>query len=273
MKTKKLLILLLLGILIYFFCYWQNNDVVVSSYIYANNKINASIDGYKIAQISDLHNKKFGKSQKGLLYILKKANPNIIVITGDIVDSRHTNIDTALEFVEGAVKIAPVYYVTGNHEYRLANDEWNKLMQGLEQYGVIILDNEFINVEYKNENFYLIGLNDLNLSNNTLKTLCSDLDINKIKIVLAHEPQYFDNYKDSKVDLVLAGHAHGGQFRLPFIGALIAPNQGLFPKYTSGPYSKDRTTMIVSRGLGNSIIPVRIFNRPEVVIITIKFQY
>jgi predicted MPP superfamily phosphohydrolase len=268
-KNKKLVIMFIVIVFIIIFCIWENNDIVVSNYDYKTEKISDDLDGYKIAQISDLHNKEFGKNQKRLLQILKDEDPNLIVITGDVVDSRHTDIDVALEFVKGAVDIAPVYYVTGNHEYWLINDDWDKLMQGLEQYGDIILDNEVIEMGNV-DRFYLIGLNDNNLSGDTLNKLCSDLDSDKLQIVLAHEPQYLNNYSEAEVDLVLSGHAHGGQFRLPFIGGLVAPDQGFFPKYTSGTFIENDTTMIVSRGLGNSIVPIRVFNRPEVVIVKLQ---
>ncbi|MDF2556228.1 MAG: metallophosphoesterase [Bacillales bacterium] len=273
LKRKKIIMLFLVGMLIVVFCFWQNNDIVVSNYSFKTKKISNNLDGYKIAQISDLHNKKFGKNQMNLINILKKENPNCIAITGDIVDSKYTDIDVALEFVKIAVKIAPVYYITGNHEYLLDQNDWNRLMQTMEQYGVKILDNEAINIEGELvDDFYLIGLSDKNLSDDSLKSLTSNLHSEKLQIVLAHEPQFLNIYSDSNVDLVLSGHAHGGQFRFPLIGGLIAPGQGFFPKYTSGEYKKKNTTMIVNRGLGNSVIPVRVFNRPEVVIVKLQKQ-
>jgi len=268
-KHKKYVILFIVVIVITIFCLWQNNDIVVSNYVYKTKKINADLGGYKIAQISDLHNKEFGKSQKRLLKILKEENPNLIVITGDIVDSSRTDIDVALEFVKGAVDIAPVYYVTGNHEHWLKADDWNVLMQGLKQCGATILDDEVVEIG-NNHSFYLIGLNDNTLSSNILNELCSNLASDKLQIMLAHEPQYINKYSEAEVNLVLSGHAHGGQIRLPFVGGLVAPKQGIFPKYTSGVYIENNTTMIVSRGLGNSIIPIRIFNRPEVVIVKLQ---
>lgn len=269
LKYKKYVILFIVVIVITIFCFWQNNDIVVSNYVYKAEQISADLSGYTIAQISDLHNKEFGKEQKRLLKILKVENPNLIVITGDIVDSSHTDIDVALEFVKGAVEIAPVYYVTGNHEYWLKADDWDVLMQGLKQCGATILDDEVVEIG-NDRSFYLIGLNDNSLSSNILNELCSNLDSDKLQIVLAHEPQYIINYSEADVNLVLSGHAHGGQIRLPFLGGLVAPDQGIFPKYTSGIYIENNTTMIVSRGLGNSIIPIRIFNRPEVVIVKLQ---
>jgi predicted MPP superfamily phosphohydrolase len=271
MKYNKLLLGISLGIAFLVFCLWQNNDIVVNEHLYRTKEISERFDGYRIAHISDLHNKEFGKDQMSLIKILEKAAPNLIVITGDIVDSKKTNIDVALEFVKGATRIAPVYYVTGNHELWLSQNNYDKLMQGMNEYGVILLDNKVTPITLAGEvGFYLLGLGDHNLTDQTLDTLCSDLNPDQVQIVLAHEPQFLDLYRSTGVDLVLSGHAHGGQFRLPGIGGLVAPDQGFFPKYTSGAYVEGNTTMIVSRGLGNSIIPVRIFNRPQVVIIKLK---
>ena len=268
---KRLVILSILSLLLIIFFIWQNNDIVISNYVYKSSKLDNNLSGYKIAQLSDLHNKEFGKNQKKLLDILVDEAPDIIVITGDIVDSKNTDIDIALRLVKGATKIAPVYYVTGNHEHWLNDEDRNALLQGLQQYGVTLLDNKAVTVEKeKCKGFHLIGLSDKNLSDSTLETLCSRISPDEMKIVLAHEPQYFENYDDAGADLVLSGHAHGGQIRLPFLGGLVAPNQGFFPKYTSGTYIKNNTTMIVSRGLGNSIVPIRVFNRPEVVIVTLQ---
>lgn len=271
MKGKKIVILFIISVLIFIFCVWQNNDIVISNYIYKTEKISDALNGYKIAQISDLHNKEFGKNNKNLLGILEEEEPDIIVITGDVVDDSRTDIEAALEFVKGAVEIAPVYYVTGNQEYWLSRDDWDKLMQGMEERGVTLLDNETVSIEKENtESFYLIGLGDKSLSNNTLATLCADLDPQKLQILLAHEPQYIEKYSKAGVDLVFSGHAHGGQFRLPFIGGFFAPDQGFFPKYAAGTYLMNNTTMVVSRGLGNSRIPVRLFNRPDVVIVILQ---
>ncbi|MHB1153882.1 MAG: metallophosphoesterase [Eubacteriales bacterium] len=270
-KKNKYGIIFIIILFIISFSIWQNNDIIFSDFEYKTEKINDSLDGYKIVQISDLHNKEFGKHQIRILNIIKDIDPDLIVITGDIIDSNHTDIDIALAFVEGAAEIAQVYYVTGNHEYMIDYKSRNILMQRMEQCGVIILNNETVEIVNEfGDGFYLVGLDDNFLSDNTLMNLSAALDINKLRIVLAHEPQYLTNYARAKVDLVLTGHAHGGQIRLPFIGGLIAPDQGLFPKYTSGTYIENDTTMIVSRGLGNSLIPVRVFNRPEIVMIELR---
>lgn len=160
-KIRKMIVFVFIGMLLVLFCIWQNNDIVISYYNYKTSQISDNLNGYKIAQISDLHNKEFAKNQKNILNLLIKENPDIIVITGDIFDSSHTNINLALEFVKGAVEIAPVFYVTGNHELWLSISDKDKLMNGMEQFGVTLLDNKVINMENENDDgFYLIGLSD-----------------------------------------------------------------------------------------------------------------
>ena len=171
--------------------------------------------------------------------------------------------------VKEAVKIAPVYYVTGNHEYWLDPSENEQMMQGILAAGAYDLDDEAVCIEKGDSSFMLIGLDDQHLSDETLKNLLQEQK-NELSIVLAHEPQYLQNYANAGADLVLTGHAHGGQIRLPFVGGIVAPDQGFLPEYTSGKYNRADTEMIVSRGLGNSIIPVRLFNYPEVVCVELR---
>lgn len=271
MKQKTLIIVFITGFLLILFLLWQNNDIVITEYIYKTSKISSHFDGFQIAQVSDLHNKEFGKNQRQLLSKLRKATPDIIVLTGDQVDSKNTRIDIAFEFVQEALKIAPVYYISGNHEVWLSTKDWNKLMGGLMPFGAIPMDNRVMEITKAGEpGFYLLGLSDSHLNDYTLSNQNSDIPGDRLQILLAHEPQYLEHYSSCGVDLVLSGHAHGGQFRIPGLGGLVAPGQGLFPKYTSGPYQAGNTTMIVSRGLGNSIIPIRIFNRPQVIIIKLS---
>lgn len=269
-KTKKrILIIACVCIVLILFFWFNNKHLVVSNYTYESEKIAEDLDGFKIVQISDLHNARFGKDNKKLLAKIQNEQPDIIVLTGDLVDSNHTNMKTALKFAKAAGKICPVYYVTGNHEKWLSDDELSELLTGLKESGVIILDNECEIISKGNASFCLVGLDDKNLMDDTLKKLLNGHE-DVLAVVLAHEPQYLQDYANAKADLVLSGHAHGGQFRLPFIGGVVAPDQGFNPKYTAGIYHSKNTTMIVSRGLGNSIIPVRVFNFPEVVCIELK---
>lgn len=262
-KYIKSAIVLLIVIALLLFCSYQNRHLETTYYTYKAEQLGADLEGYRIVQISDLHNVKFGKNNQKLVDRIRECEPDMIVLTGDLVDSNHTNVDRAVQFVDEIVKICPVYYVTGNHEYWLDTSEYENLMDGVASAGVIILDDQVVEISRGDAKFRLVGLDDKSLADGTLEALLSDEK--ELTVVLAHEPQYFARYAGTGVDLVLSGHAHGGQFRLPFVGGIVAPDQGFLPKYTAGEYYMNGTEMIVSRGLGNSVIPVRLFNYPEIV--------
>lgn len=272
-KSTKKCILFIIFILLIPFCYWQNNGLMVTEYDYFSDKVTQNLDGYKIVQISDLHNKKFGAGNKKLLKKIQEQQPDMIAVTGDVIDSSRTDIEAAVEFIEAAVDIAPVYYITGNHEDFVTIEEKESLLNQIEQAGAVILDNQIVFIEEGENSFYLCGLADKSLQSSKLREMTEELNMEQdLVILLAHEPQYINHYSSTNVDLVLTGHAHGGQFRLPFIGGLVAPDQGFFPKYTEGMHRVGNTTMVISRGLGNSIVPLRLFNRPEVVCVELKAQ-
>lgn len=258
---------------------WENTALEWNTYTIRSPELPDVFDGCRIAQVSDLHNAEFGDRNQRLLEMLREAEPDMIAITGDLIDSRKTNIAVALAFAEDAVKIAPCYYVSGNHEARVS--EYQDLKTGLEAAGVTVLDDARVEIEISGKSITIIGVNDPSFHADYLTSDAAVMDrkLSELSseaagftILLSHRPELFDTYADHNMDLVLTGHAHGGQFRLPLIGGLIAPNQGLFPKYDAGLYSDGSTNMIVSRGLGNSIIPFRFNNRPEVVLIELKGQ-
>ena len=255
---------------------WGNTALMVNTVTVTAGRIPAAFSGFRIAQVSDLHNAEFGENNARLIGLLSESRPDIIVITGDLVDSGHTDIDIAVSFAEEADRIAPVYYVTGNHEARLS--QYDRLRNGLEAAGVSMLEDRAVELERDGEKITLVGLSDPDFTvrgdvfgevpamvSTKLESL-ADTE-SSYTILLSHRPELFESYASSGIDLVLSGHAHGGQFRLPFIGGLVAPNQGLFPKYDAGLYTDGSTQMVVSRGIGNSIIPVRFNNRPEIVIV------
>ena len=272
-KYIKSAIILLIVIALLLFCNFQNKHLETTHYTYEAEQLGVDLDGYRIVQISDLHNAKFGKNNQKLVDMIRECDPDMIVLTGDLVDSNHTNVDRAVQFVNEIVKICPVYYVTGNHEYWLEKFEYDELMDGLIGAGVVILDDQVVEISRGDAKFRLVGLDDKSLADGTLRTLLNnaqnvahkDSEKKEFTVVLVHEPQYFARYAGTCVDLVLSGHAHGGQFRLPFVGGIVAPDQGFLPEYTAGEYYMNGTEMIVSRGLGNSVIPVRLFNFPEIV--------
>lgn len=262
---KKIIVILCVSMVLFGFFWYENHHLVVTTYTYQNEKLDDNLAGYRIVQISDLHNATFGKDNTKLLKKISDLQPNMIVITGDLVDSNHTDIRASIDFVKQAVKISDVYYVTGNHEYWLPNQNLAELLAGIENAGAVVLSSESVDISYGGSGFTLIGLEDYNLADDTLHALVKEANHNRLLVLLAHEPQYFMNYANAGVDMVLSGHAHGGQFILPFIGAVVAPDQGFFPQYTFGEHLEKDTTMYISRGLGNSIIPVRLFNNPEIV--------
>ena len=268
-KIKKYIILIVLLIIAFIYAIWENNALQITFYTYSNSKLPDSFKNYRIVQLSDLHNKKFGDNGKKLADKVLKLNPNIVVITGDIIDSNHCNINTAIDTVKKIADTVPVYYVNGNHELLITQEKQNELYSGLEHCGVIILHDTYTNLKINKDEISLIGLSDDNLSDISLNKILESVDTD-YKILLAHEPQYIEDFSNCDIDLIFSGHAHGRQVRLPFIGGLVAPDQGFFPDYTEGVCEKNNTSMIISRGLGNSIIPIRIANRPEIVCVDLK---
>ena len=283
MSKKKIIIilcafLLLLVILISWIA-WGNKAIELNPYTVASIRLPKAFDGFKIAQISDLHNTQIGKDNIRLISLLKKAEPDIIVITGDMIDSRRTDVDVAVNFAAEAVKIAPCYYVTGNHESRL--DAYKILRESLISLGVTVLEDKSIELLRDGEKITLIGVNDSTftskllegdeiekLIDEKLKMLTSEDD--GFTVLLSHRPELFDVYVKNNVDMVFSGHAHGGQIRLPFVGGIYAPNQDFFPEYDGGLYARDNTNMVVSRGIGNSRFPFRVNNRPEITLTELK---
>lgn len=279
MKKKAIIIILIMVVLLCYYLYFQNTELQVSSYDIVDSRIPKEFNEYKIVQVSDFHNTKSNKLTDDLVKEIKIQKPNIIVITGDLVDSRNTDIDVAISFIKKIKNIAPIYFVNGNHETRIS--KYSTLKEMLENEMVIVLENKTEVIEIDDAKINLIGINDPNMSYNPYaldsekiknELIDTNYDKNNYSILLSHRPELFDTYVDNELDLVLTGHAHGGQVRIPFIGGLVSPNQGFFPKYTSGIIKEDNTNMIVSRGIGNSIIPFRVNNRPELVIVQLKVK-
>lgn len=258
---------------------WGNTALMISELTIKNDRIPSAFSGFRIAQISDLHNAEFGEDNEKLLSMLEICEPDIILITGDLVDSRRTDIEIGIAFAEKAAMIAPTYYVTGNHEARI--DKYEELIKGLQQVGVHVMQNECVLLERFGETIAIVGIEDPSFTTDYLfgdsETVTKDIfsevmEENSYTVLLAHRPELFSTYVECKAHLVFSGHAHGGQFRLPFVGGVVAPNQGLFPKYDAGIYSEQSTDMVVSRGIGNSILPFRVNNRPEIVLVELQSE-
>ncbi len=282
-RSKRINVILLclglIGAILTIWTLWGNMALMVSEITIISDHLPSAFSGYRIAHISDLHNTEFGEDNATLLQMLSECQPDIIVITGDLIDAQHTDIEIALSFAQESVKIAPTYYVTGNHE--ASSSQYDTLKIGLKDAGVTMLEDEIIYLERGDDVIALLGLADPNFTikgdlfgevpamvSTKLKNMLEQDNV--YSVLLSHRPELFETYAACGVDLILSGHAHGGQFRLPFIGGLIAPVQGLFPRYDAGLFTDGNTNMIVSRGLGNSIIPIRFNNRPEIVVIELS---
>ncbi len=241
-----------------------------TEYIYRSKKVTGALEGYRMTVIADLHGEHYGKNNEKLLHLLAAQKPDIILLPGDLTDSYRDRTKDALAFARAAVQIAPCWYTTGNHEHRLTDGELNAFLHGLEDAGVHVLRNEAVQMGAGADSFRLIGMDCNAAKGEALLDLMKNRPADEFNILLSHKPHFADNYERAGVDLAICGHAHGGQFRLPGVGGLYAPGQGVLPKYTAGLYSLGKTTMAVSRGAGNSSFPVRLGNKPEIVTVVLR---
>lgn len=277
MNHSKIMYMILMAILLILFFIWQNNHIVISNHSYISEKIPNDFNGFKIVHISDLHNKSFGNNQEYILDKIGSTSPDIIVVTGDLIDRRRYDLDIALLFIEGVMDIAPIYYVSGNHE--AWSGEYENIRNELILRDVVVLDDDKIELIKGNGKIEVLGLSDpafltssyLNGTDTSkleekLRLMSDD---NIFQVLLSHRPELIEIYSKEDIDMIFSGHAHGGQFRFPGIGGIFAPEQGFFPKYESGSHTVKNSTIYISRGLGNSLIPIRLFNRPEIVVVTL----
>lgn len=260
---------------------WANARVWNARVEIRDEKIPAAFDGFVLCQVSDVHNEARGEGNAALLRALREAAPDLICITGDFLDSRRTDLDFALELAGQLAEIAPAVYVTGNHEARRM--DLSALEAGLAARGVQVLRDDWTPLARGGEEIALIGLDDPGFAAGEGWTLTEGLDQtqarlsallaqagDRFSLVLSHRPELLPAYAEAGADLVLSGHAHGGQVRLPGIGGLFAPGQGILPRLTSGVHARGETRLVVSRGLGNSSFPWRVFNPPEIVTVTLR---
>lgn len=223
----------------------------------------------KIAHLSDLQFPRIRVNQQRLLEELIKEQPDVVFITGDTID-RTENVEHTefFSFLEKITTHFPTYVINGNHEE--TNPDYALWLQRMKQSHAIYLENTLTTLTIKDRAFNLIGLSNrqTTLPNDELKKLDANLDT----LILAHHPELFADYVTSFNNplAVFSGHAHGGQWRLPLTDGLLAPDQGFFPKLTSGLYIKDNSHLIVSRGLANSTFPLRINNYPHLIFTTLK---
>ncbi|MGE7365580.1 metallophosphoesterase [Desemzia incerta] len=234
-----------------------------------------NLDQLKIVHLSDIHFPKNRIDPDQLIKETQKADPDVIFLTGDLIDRSASIEDVPLaELIQSLSQIAPTYSVSGNHETSSRQlDQWNDIMT---ENGAVLLENDIHIATLSGEKVAIMGVKD---GNQTSMIPLSE-DIRELPVLLlAHHPEFFPSYTtdnpDIQPDVTFSGHAHGGQIRLPFIGGLFAPGQGFFPKYTSGVYSSSQNAdqkLVVSRGIGNSLFPLRINNKPHFIVITLTNQ-
>ena len=256
----------------------------VSKYEVASSKVPKAFDGFKILQLSDLHNRRFNKNNKKIVKIIEKQKPDIIVMTGDMVSSNSTGFSNFFSLVEELDGKYPIYYIFGNHEQRLSVEKQAIIIGKLREYGVKVLNNQHESITKNDENIEIFGLKqELIYYTNYLKSkktysyetkdmenAIRKADSKKFNILLAHNPLYFETYEKWGADLVFSGHVHGGIIQIPFIGGFLSPERKLFPKYSGGEYEINDSKMIVSRGLGYTKINLRFFNNPEICVVELK---
>ena len=278
-KIIAVIIFLLISVL---FLYWNNNYLSISHYEIKSSEVPISFDNYKILQLSDLHSKYFGENQKYLINKINDINPDIIVFTGDMYDGNRdediSSIQPAIDLINTLSQKYPIYYVTGNHEY---DNKFHKEFQNTIKHkkNVFYLSEDVVKITKNNESIFITGIDDASFYSTkdvsfyrTLLNL-SNASNKGFNILLSHRPYEIKKLlSKTNYDLILSGHNHGGQIEIPFFlpNGLYSPSETFFPKYTKGVHQIGKNKLILSRGLGNSRFPLRIFNTPEIVVITLK---
>ncbi|MGL5352008.1 MAG: metallophosphoesterase [Clostridium sp.] len=265
---------------------YLNSKLDVTKYNFSSKKLPKVFDGFKIVQLSDFHGEGIGENNKLIVEKIKKINPDIVVMTGDMINESIDNIEDIKGVISELKGKYPIYYVDGNHEQIaaiLSTKIYDSYLAELKDLGVVVLKNESVEIVKDNNAINIAGIDmplddgtalfkteselDENYIDNTIRTGDDD----KFKILLAHNPLFIKEYSKWGADLVLSGHMHGGIVRIPVIGiGLFSTEQKLFPKYDAGKFKVDNSTMIVNRGIGNSSVNIRIFNKPEIGLITLK---
>lgn len=265
---------------------WDNRRLDVTAYEVPVSDLPEAVDGLRIAQVSDLHAADFGTFPERVVEAVDEAQPDLVALTGDLIDIGTTDLTGALGVAEQLQQIAPTYFVLGNHEADSALQE--ELLEGLRDRGIVVLRDEAVTLEHEGTPIALVGVDDPRAAQaesagtetsgvgpagtDPQEVLArSGIDPSRTPtILLAHRPELFAQHAGGGIDLVLSGHAHGGQIRLPGVGGLYAPHQGWLPELSEGMHTRDGTTMVVSRGLGNSIIAVRVNDPRELVLVELR---
>lgn len=280
-----ILFILILGLIAEFFV--SNFTYRIYSYSVSHKDIPAAFDGYKIIQISDLHNHDYGNSNESVYRSILKAKPDLIVMSGDMVSASDTDFTTFYALAKKLVTVAPVYYIFGNHEQALDDEFQKEILQTMKDIGILYLDNESVSIEKEGSSIALHGLwfnlrfykdsrdpyaNEYNFEADNLLKLLPYPEDQTFNLLLTHNPIYFSTYKNWGADLTLTGHIHGGLINVPYMGGLLSPERTLFPEYDAGLFQEEDHYLIVNRGLGNGRVGFRYLNRPEISLITLASE-
>lgn len=266
---------------------FENKNLEVTNYKIRSDKIPESFSGTSFVMLGDLHNNSFGDKNKILIREIDKINPSFIVIAGDLIVGKPREDFSAANSLLTRLSVKyPIYYGLGNHEQRIKlkgryyNSRWKDYSDSLKKLNIQILDNSSFIIKKGNDEITIWGISidpiyfkrpgPAKIEDRYLEKLIGKLDSKCYNIVIAHNPIYFKDYIKIKPDLILSGHIHGGIVRLPFLGGMISPQLKLFPKYDGGQFEENGQVMLVSRGLGTHTIKLRVFNRPELMTITLE---
>lgn len=252
------------GLSLLTYLYFEISVVAIKKYTIPIYNLPSAFNGFTILQLSDLHSKEYGANQEKLLDIINTQQFDLVALTGDFVNASSPDINPAIHLITNLIS-KPVFFVPGNHEWRSKY----VIRKPLLTLGVQLLENRSVKITKDAQHIWLVGVDDPYLHRDKLNVAVEQIKDSSPKILLAHAPSIFASAIKANFDLVMVGHTHGGQIRLPFVGAIVAPGQGLFPKFDYGLFTSGRTNMIINGGLGESSLPVRFNNRPEIVLITL----
>lgn len=254
----KIIILISLFIFLMAYFYVQVKYFKVKEITLNSDKVTEDIN---IIQISDFHNSKYINRDK-IIEEVGNIDPDLIFLTGDIIDAKTEDIKPALNLVKGLINITDrIYFVWGNHE--CGNEKGKEFVKSLEKTGVNVLENENVIVKIKNDEVNICGV-EFYIKREEYKKSLQGIDYKNYTILLSHSPNRPIYYSSGVEDLIVSGHTHGGQVRLPIIGAVVAPGQGFFPKYDKGLFKLGNSHIYIDSGLGNSVFPIRFLNRVQI---------
>ena len=270
-------IILVLFVTLVIWGVYCDNTIAITNYCVNNTKNDAKL---KFVVITDLHNKEYGEKNADLAELVKEQNPDFIAVCGDMVNRGDPNTTKMKDVLEKLSKIAPTYCCLGNHERDNAAKFGTDFKSETNSIGAVLLDNEYIKFTKNGKSVLIGGMSDYpyyefytpddDVPSRTLWEEFAEKAKNNFTILLHHQPEYIaEDAKKTDIDLIVCGHTHGGQIQLPFIGGVIAPNQGLFPKYDKGEFDLDGTKMIVCAGLSNTVFIPRINNQVEIGVVTV----